>query len=100
MLEHNGLGVVISSEVTMGSNCRIYQHVTIGAGNGGYPTILDNVTIYSGATICGKIIIGNNVIIGANSFVNKSFPDNTVIAGVPAKIIKNVDEKNMYNNNN
>jgi len=33
--------------------------------------------------------IGNNVIVGANSVVTKDFPDNCVIAGVPAKIIKN-----------
>ena len=54
--------------------------------------------IYSGATVCGKIHIGNNVIIGANSFVNKSFPDNVVIAGVPAKVIKYLDEKDLYSN--
>lgn len=97
---HNGLGVVISNCVTIGNNCKIYQHVTIGAGKGGYPTISDNVTIYSGSTICGKITIGNNVVIGANSFVNKSFPDNVIIAGVPAKIIKYINEENLHNYNN
>lgn len=76
--------------VTMGSNCKIYQHVTIGAGHGGYPTLGDNVTIYSNCTICGKITIGNNVIIGANSFVNTDIPDNTVYAGCPAKFIKHI----------
>lgn len=34
-LEHNGLGIVISRMTVMGSNCKIYQHVTIGAGRGG-----------------------------------------------------------------
>lgn len=68
--EHNGLGIVISRKASLGSNCRIYQHVTIGSGKGGYPTIGNNVIIYSGATLCGKITIGDNVIIGANSFVN------------------------------
>lgn len=97
-LEHNALGVVVSREVALGSNVKIYHHVTLWAGNGGYPTIGSNVIIYSGATVCGKIKIGNNVIIGANSFVNKSFPDNVVIAGVPAKIIKKLDEKDLYNN--
>ena len=88
VFEHNALGIVISREVTMGSHCRIYQNVTIGSGRGGYPTIGDNVIIYAGAVLCGKINIGNNVVIGANSFVNKSFPDNVVIAGCPARIIK------------
>ncbi len=89
--EHNALGIVISREATVGSNCRIYQYVTIGAGCGGYPTIGDNVTIYAGAVLCGRIRIGNNVTIGANSFVNRSFPDNVTVAGVPAKIITKRD---------
>ena len=89
-LKHNELGVVISRMVTLGSNCKIYQGVTIGAGKGGYPIIGDNVTIYSNSTVCGKIKIGNNVIIGANSFVNTDIPDNAVYAGVPARFIKNI----------
>lgn len=91
ILEHNALGVVISREAAIGSNCRISHHVTIGSGRGGYPTIGDNVVIHTGAVVCGKITIGNNVIIGANSFVNKSFPDDVVIAGCPAKVIKKRD---------
>lgn len=87
-LEHNGLGIVLSREVTIGSNCRIYQHVTIGAGRGGYPTIGNNVTIYPNCTICGKIVIGDDVIIGANSFVNQDIPANCVYGGVPARLIK------------
>lgn len=42
----------------------------------------DNVTIMPGVTL------GNNVIVGANAVVTKSFPDNAVIAGCPAKILK------------
>lgn len=87
-LEHNGLGIVISRMTIIGSNCKIYQHVTIGAGRGGYPIIGNNVTIYPNCTICGKIIIGDNVIIGANSFVNKDIPSNCVYGGVPARLIK------------
>ena len=42
----------------------------------------------------GKIIIGNNVAIGANAVVNKSFGDNVTIAGVPAKIVNTTGTKN------
>lgn len=87
-LEHNGLGVVISKMVIIGSNCRIYQHTTIGAGKGGYPVLGNNVVIYGNTTICGKITIGNNVTIGANSFVNKDIPNNVIVGGCPAKILK------------
>ena len=88
VFEHNALGVVVSNEVELGDNCRVYQHVTIGAGKGGYPKIGNNVTIYANTTIIGGIKIGNNVVIGANSFVNKDVPDNVTVGGVPAKIIK------------
>ena len=61
----------------------------IGAYEGGAPVIGDNVYIGPGAKIFGDITIGNNVSIGANAVVNRSFPDNVIIAGVPAKVIKN-----------
>ena len=52
------------------------------------PIIGDNVHISAGARILGPIKIGNNVIIGANAVVVKDVPDNCVVAGSPAKIIK------------
>lgn len=89
---HIGLGVVIGDGVIIGCNCIIRQNVTIG-GKGisyiyGFPSIGDNCMIGAGAVIIGDIHLGNNVTVGANSVVTKSFPDNCVIAGVPAKIIK------------
>ncbi|MFZ4262391.1 acetyltransferase [Sphingobacterium sp. HJSM2_6] len=48
----------------------------------------NKVWIGQNVTILGNVNIGDNVIIGANSVVNKDFPDNCIIAGVPAKIIK------------
>lgn len=44
------------------------------------------------STILKGVTIGNNVIVGANSLVNKNFPDNVVIAGNPAKIIMTIDD--------
>ena len=57
------------------------------------PTIGDGVWIGPGARVIGNIKIGNNVVIGTNSVVNKSFPSNVTIAGIPAKIIK---KKRIY----
>ena len=48
----------------------------------------DNVWIGSKATILSGVKIGNNVVVGANSVVTKSIPDNAVVGGIPAKIIK------------
>lgn len=53
------------------------------------PVIIhDNVWIGEGVCILPGVTIGKNSVIGANSVVNKSFPSNSVIAGVPAKLIK------------
>ena len=89
----HSVGIVIGHEVIIGKNCEIFQNVTIGSNrkqrNGRYmPIIGDNVSIGSGAIVVGAITVGNNVTIGANSYVDKDIPDNVVVAGSPAKIIR------------
>lgn len=86
-----GLGIVIHKNSIIGENCWIGQNVTVGRkeGDTNVPIIGDNVYIGTGSVVVGEISIGTNVIIGANSFVNKSVPPDTVVAGNPAKFIKN-----------
>ena len=56
------------------------------------PVIIgDNVWIGGNATICPGVTIGNNVVVGAGAVVTKSFPDDVVIAGNPARIIKTIN---------
>lgn len=52
------------------------------------PTIGNHVYMGKGCIIFGGITIGNNVTIGANAVVNKPIPDNAIVAGVPAKILR------------
>lgn len=83
--------IILSQESVIGSNCSIHQGVTIGrcfnGCNAGCPIIGDNVVIFAGAKIIGKVRIGNNAVIGANAVVVKDVPDNCVVAGMPAKVI-------------
>lgn len=101
---YGAIGVVLHSRAVIGDRVIIGQGVTIGRqlDPDGVPTVGDDVYISAGARILGGIKIGNNVIIGANAVVIRDVPDNSVVAGVPAKVIKSLDEdiykllKNIY----
>lgn len=73
-----------------GHHLYLRQGVTVGAtrGAGLHPSIGNYVTFGANSIAIGAISIGNNVIIGAGSVVTHDVPDNCVVAGVPAKIIK------------
>lgn len=90
VLGYWGMAIVIHSSCVLGDRVHIDQCVTIG-GNGtshGVPTIGSDVYIGAGAKILGPINIGSNCIIGANAVVVRDVPDGSLVAGVPAKIIK------------
>jgi serine O-acetyltransferase len=79
------IGIVVSSGCIIGQNVVIYQNVTIGRAKmeseGTYPTIGDNVILYPGSVISGKITIGDNVIVGPNATVSKNIPPNKIVGG-------------------
>ena len=89
--EH-GQDIVIGADVTIGENCKILNGVTIGGkdpflpSKGNQPTIGNNVILSTGSKILGSIIIGNDVIVGANAVVLKSMPSGCIAVGVPAKV--------------
>ena len=89
----HGTGVVIGETCIIGKNVRIYQAVTLGAKrfeideNGRlqkqyprHPIVEDNVVIYAGATILGRITIGNNAVIGGNVWITQSVPANSAVS--------------------
>lgn len=80
----------------IGENFQFRKGLTIGNKNNDntqVPIIGDDVTIGANAVIIGNIAIGNNVIIGAGAIVVKDVPSNVVVAGNPARIIKNLENK-------
>jgi len=84
----HGTGVVIGETTHIGTRAKIYQGVTLGAlstragqklrGVKRHPTLEDEVTVYSGASILGgETVIGKGVVVSSNVFVTKSVPPRT-----------------------
>ncbi|PIN85471.1 MAG: serine O-acetyltransferase [Candidatus Diapherotrites archaeon CG11_big_fil_rev_8_21_14_0_20_37_9] len=88
----HGAATVIGETAEIGNNCIIFHNVTLG-GTGKHdgkrhPTLGNNVLVGTGATLLGPITIGNNVKIGAETFViMKDIPSNCTVVGVPGKIV-------------
>lgn len=81
-------GIVIHPDTKIGSGTLIYQNVTLGGRNGQVGiNVGRNCIIGAGACVLGKITIGDNVKIGANSVVLTDVPDNCTVVGVPGKIV-------------
>jgi serine O-acetyltransferase len=89
----HGTGVVIGETAIIGDRVRIYEGVTLGAksfpldadgnpikGIDRHPVIEDEVTIYSGATILGRVTIGKGAVIGGNVWLTKAVPPGATIS--------------------
>lgn len=87
------VGIVVFAK-SIGSKPWFHTGCVIGQahnGRGDTPVIGNNVSFGTGCKVIGNITIGNNVIIGANAVVVKDVPDNSIVAGVPAKVIGHCD---------
>jgi len=80
--------------VTIGDNCTIGHHAIIHGC-----TIGDNSLVGMGATILNGATIGSNCLVGANALVTegKAFPDNSLIVGAPARVVRTLDENAVEN---
>ncbi len=88
------VGIVIGKDVEIGRDCIVYQNVTIGGvlnkqGIHVYPKIGNNVIIYANSIIIGDISIGDDVVIGAGTFVNRDIPSRSLVYGLPLVVKPN-----------
>ncbi|HYP34662.1 MAG TPA: serine O-acetyltransferase EpsC, partial [Burkholderiaceae bacterium] len=94
----HGTGVVIGETAVIGSNVRVYQAVTLGAkrfetdadgalakGGARHPIVEDDVVIYAGATVLGRVTIGRGATIGGNVWLTRSVPPGSRIAQAVAR---------------
>lgn len=91
---YGGMGVVIHERSRIGEDCIISQQVTIGgrAGHINPPRVGNRVYVGAGAKLIGDIDIGDECVIGTNSVVMQNVPNRSVVAGIPARVIKsNID---------
>ncbi|UVL28179.1 serine O-acetyltransferase [Pseudomonas donghuensis] len=91
-------GTVIGA-YSIGSNAVIYQGVTVGARDLDFtydehhrPVVGDGVMLGAGAKVLGGIRLGDNVTVAANAVLLMSVPDQSVVGGIPAKILKTRNE--------
>ncbi|BCA86596.1 chorismate mutase [Enterococcus saigonensis] len=97
--------------ITIGDNCMIAPNVQLltathplnpvkrnsGLESGKPITIGNNAWLGAGAIILPGITLGNNVVVAAGSVVTKSYPDNVVVAGNPARVIKELVDDSEEN---
>jgi serine O-acetyltransferase len=94
----HGTGVVIGETAILGQRVRLYQHVTLGAkrfpadasgalikGTPRHPIVEDDVVVYAGATILGRITIGAGSTIGGNVWLTQSVPPNSNVSQAQIK---------------
>ena len=95
----HGTGIVIGETAVIGSHVTMYQGVTLGARNFTYdaegrplniprhPILEDGVTVYSNASILGRVTIGQNSVIGGNVWLTRSVPAHSrILQGKPQEM--------------
>ena len=89
---HAGDFIHVGPNVRIGKNCTLMPGVVFGNKHeretDGIVIVGDNCYFGLGAKIFGSVRIGNNVTVGANAVVTHDIPDNAVVGGIPAKVLK------------
>ena len=97
--------IVIPRGTVIGENCRVRPGVVIGRkdvigeGSPRGNVIGSHVEFGVGCKVMGPVTIGDDVVIGANAVVTKDIPSNSVVAGIPARVLHPLYEEKRDNEN-
>ena len=97
-LGYSGMGIVFHKNATVGRDCLVGHQVTLGTKvpyfsnieSFDVPCVGDNVYVGSGSKLLGKITIGHNSVIAANSVVITDVPENVIYAGSPPRFVREI----------
>lgn len=86
----HGFATIITAK-KIGKNCSVNQQVTIGYNGESNPIIGDGCQILAGAKVVGGVTLSDGCVVGANAVVTHDVPENSIVGGVPARVIKYKD---------
>lgn len=94
--------ITVNPKAILGDNCNLHKGVTIGQENRGKrkgaPTLGDRVWVGVNASIVGAVIIGSDVLVAPNSYVNEDVPSHSVVLGNPCRVFHRDDATEGYIN--
>ena len=94
LLIRHGQGLVVSWRSTIGTDCELHQHVTLGEREEGeVPHLGDRVVVGANAVIVGAVRVGDDAVIGAGAVVVRDVPAGATAVGNPARLLPAREER-------
>jgi serine O-acetyltransferase len=83
------VGIVVGGKARVGARVRFMGSNTVGtAKDNGYPLVEEDVVVGAGARVLGPVRVGARAVIGANAVVLSDVPADSVVVGIPARVVR------------